>query len=170
MMMMDFRPSFSFSSSFACSCSFNSSALFHATGCSCSREGEHCWRESLPTDSHGEGSLAPVPPCDYGHLALCVGARAVEYLVRVAVFGGVEFVGVGVGMGMGRETIVTVGHFFCGSHIVLFCQLRWSLVNDGSGEGVEAGLSLGGGRPEIGDKRTLQFGRCKTAWLDKILH
>lgn len=50
---------------------------------------------SLPTNPYGEGTLAPVSACYYGHLALCVGARAVEYLVRVAVFGRVEFVGVG---------------------------------------------------------------------------
>ena len=37
--------------------------------------------ESLPTDSHREGPLAPIAPCDYGHLALRVGAGAVEYLV-----------------------------------------------------------------------------------------
>ena len=36
---------------------------------------------SLPTDSYGEGSLAPVAACYYGHLALRVGARPVEYLV-----------------------------------------------------------------------------------------
>ena len=36
---------------------------------------------SLPTDSYGEGSLAPVSACYYGHLALRVGARPVEYLV-----------------------------------------------------------------------------------------
>lgn len=52
-------------------------------------------RMSLPTDSYGEGALAPVSAGYYGHLALCVGARAVEYLVRVAVFGRIEFVGVG---------------------------------------------------------------------------
>ena len=47
---------------------------------------------SLPTNSNGEGALAPVSACYYGHLALCVGAGAVEYLVRVPVFGRVEFV------------------------------------------------------------------------------
>ena len=56
--------------------------------------------ESLPTDSHREGSLAPVSACYQRHLALGVGAGAVEYLVRVAVFGGVvELVRVGVGVG-----------------------------------------------------------------------
>ena len=54
---------------------------------------------SLPTDSYGESSLAPISACYYRHLALRVGARAVEYLVGVAVFGGVELVGVRVGMG-----------------------------------------------------------------------
>lgn len=50
---------------------------------------------SLPTNPYGEGALVPVSACYYGHLALCVGARALEYLVRVAVFGRIEFVGVG---------------------------------------------------------------------------
>ena len=54
---------------------------------------------SLPTDSYGEGSLAPVSACYYGHLALRVGARAVKYLVGVAMFGGAKLVGVRVGMG-----------------------------------------------------------------------
>lgn len=39
------------------------------------------WRESLPTDSHREGSLAPISPGYYRHRSLCVGAGAVEYLV-----------------------------------------------------------------------------------------
>ena len=64
--------------------------------CVCEREGYH---GSLPTDSHREGSLVPVSACYYRHFALGVGTRAVEYVVRVAVFGGVELVGVGVRVG-----------------------------------------------------------------------
>lgn len=61
--------------------------------------GGMAWGESLPTDSDCEGSFVPVASCYDGHLALRVGAGAVEYLVRMAVFGGVELVGVRVGMG-----------------------------------------------------------------------
>lgn len=66
-------------------------------------------RERLPTDAHGEGSFVPVSVRDDGHLAAGVGAGPVKDLVAVAVFGGVEFVGVGVGV----EAIVGVGrcHF-----------------------------------------------------------
>ena len=51
-------------------------------------------RERLPADSHREGSFVPVSACYDGHFSLSVGARPVQDLVRVAMFGGVEFVGV----------------------------------------------------------------------------
>ena len=61
--------------------------------------------KSLPTDSHREGSFVPVATGYQWHFSLGVGAGPVEYLVRVAMFGGVEFVGVG----MGGCAIVAVG-------------------------------------------------------------
>ena len=93
------------------------------------REGEACCGcgrrrgGSLPTDSYREGSLVPIAPGYYGHLALGVGARAVEYLVRVAVFCGVELVRVAVGMG--GEAVVAVGHFYGSHHWVLSVDWQW---------------------------------------------
>lgn len=50
----------------------------------------------LPTNPDCECSLVPVSACCYGHFACCVGAGPVEDLVRVAMFGSVEFVRMGV--------------------------------------------------------------------------
>lgn len=64
---------------------------------------------SIPTDSNGEGALVPVTAVDQGHFAVGVGSGAVEDFVGVAVFGGIEFVGVGVR----RATAMAMGFGSC---------------------------------------------------------
>ena len=64
---------------------------------SCAIGSRETTEESLPTDAHRECSLVPVAAGYQWHFSLGVGAWSVEYLVRVAMFGGVEFVGVGMG-------------------------------------------------------------------------
>lgn len=49
---------------------------------------------SLPTNADRKGSLVPIAPGNYGHFAHGVGAGSVKDFVGVAVFGGVEGVGV----------------------------------------------------------------------------
>ena len=52
---------------------------------------------SIPTNAHRERSLGPISAFDDRHLPVHVGARPIEYLMRVAVFCGVELVGVSMG-------------------------------------------------------------------------
>ena len=75
--------------------------------------------ESLPTDAHRECSFVPVATGYEWHFTLGVGTWAVEYLVRVAMFGGVEFLGVG----MRAYAIVAVGGCSCCRHLDV-CNLR----------------------------------------------
>ena len=59
----------------------------------------------VPTDTHRERPLGPVPALDDGHLAFGERTGAIECFVRVAVFCGVEAVGVGA------EPVVGVRHY-----------------------------------------------------------
>lgn len=57
---------------------------------------------ALPTNAYGEGPFGPVSAGDDGHLPAGVGARSVEYLVRMPMLGCIEL----VRMGMGTETVM----------------------------------------------------------------
>lgn len=61
---------------------------------------------SIPTNAHGECSLFPVSTFDDGHLTVGEGAWAIQDLVRVAMFGGIE----GLRVCMGAEAVVGVSH------------------------------------------------------------
>ena len=54
-----------------------------------------CSRFGVPTNAHRERPLGPVPSLDDWHLAFGEGAGPIECFVGVAVFCGIEAVGVG---------------------------------------------------------------------------
>ena len=67
----------------------------------------------VPTDAHRECPLGPVPALDEGHLAFGEGTGPVEGFVRVAVFGGVEAVGVGADPVVGVRHCQLTGRKAC---------------------------------------------------------
>jgi hypothetical protein len=61
---------------------------------------------NVPSNANSKRPLGPVSPLDYGHFAPQVAAWAIENLVRVAMFLGIEAI-----MGMGRPIVrVRVRH------------------------------------------------------------
>ena len=70
--------------------------------------GDGLVKGSIPTNAHGECSLAPIPALNNRHLSRGVGARTIKYLMRMTVFGSIEVgvrmrVGGKIGMGVSWE-------------------------------------------------------------------